>query len=295
MAINFQPPYIQTLDISIENLPIQSIDVLRLDAIHPVVSGNKWYKLKGHIDYIKTHRLEGFVTFGGAFSNHLRAAAYAAKAYGIKAHAIIRGEEFAHQPNATLAACMAENMTLEYVSRSSYKHKADAEYLASLQARFPNSLIIPEGGNSPLGLLGFEALRTIIADKYTHVAVSVGSGTTFLALRQIMPASQQLIGFVPMKNGRYLSNEFQLEATNWTLIDDYHFGGFGKKNEILLTFMHNFYQQYNIPLDVVYTAKMFYGLVAEIQQDRFSFGDKILVIHTGGLQGNSSLNSQLIY
>lgn len=295
MAINFQQPFIQTLDISEENLPVKSIDVLRLDAIHPIVSGNKWYKLKGHLDNIITHRLKGFVTFGGAFSNHLSAAAFAAKMYGLEAVAIIRGEELKGQLSPTLATCAANGMQLKFVSRTIYKQKYNKDYLQLLQAEFPDYLIIPEGGNSSMGLLGFDEIRDFIHAAYTHIILAVGTGTSFKAIHNLLSPNQQLVGFVPMKQGRYLFHEMDLNKANITLIDDYHFGGFGKYNQELLDFMNKFYARYTLPLDVVYTSKMMYGLMAEIQNNRINNSARILVIHTGGLQGNASVKAQLDY
>lgn len=295
MAINFKEPYIQTLDISPEQLPVKSIDILRLDEIHPVVSGNKWYKLKGHINHILAHQLDGFVTFGGAFSNHLSAAAYAAKGYNLQAHAIVRGQELEHKLSPTLKTCLDLGMILEFVDRTTYKSKAELEYLAHLQQRFPNLLIVPEGGNSSLGLDGFDELIPLISCDYSHIICSVGSGTTISAIANIAAPQQKVLGFVPMKNGIYLKDELKIYNNNLALLDLYHFGGFGKYNTQLVAFMNLFYRRYNVPLDIVYTSKMFCGLFAEIQNGRFDSDANILVVHTGGLQGNQSISPLLEY
>jgi 1-aminocyclopropane-1-carboxylate deaminase len=290
MGIDFKNPFVQS--IHIQGFPI---DVLRLDQIHPIVSGNKWYKLKGYINHIIAQQISGFVTFGGAYSNHLHAAALVAKEYKIQAVGVVRGAEFAASKNATLLSCEANGMQLKFVSRSDYSKKESPSFLADLQAQYPKFLLIPEGGSGDLGLVGVADLQQYIDTKYTHVLLASGSGTTLVGLRNVLPRHQKILGFAPMKNGAYLNKTLNAITPEWTIMDNYHFGGFGKYNTTLLQFMNDFYQEHQIPTDIVYTAKMFWGISQMIAQQHWTEQDKILVIHTGGLQGNHAIQDHLLF
>lgn len=290
MAINLAQPYIQTI-----TLAGKDIDILRLDAIHPIVSGNKWYKLKAYIEYIQENGLKGFVTFGGAYSNHLHAAAMAGRLYGIERIGIVRGAEHEHHLNETLIACREQGMQLEFISRKSYGLKEDPDFLASLQQRFPSHIIIPEGGSGNLGVQGVADICAYIDTSYTHILLSVGSGTTLQGIRNNTPQHQKIIGFAPMKKGHYLNEVLICNKNNWYITDQFHFGGFGRHNDTLIRFMNETYTTHGVPTDKVYTAKMLYGLEQMIHEGAFAEDTKIIVIHTGGLQGNHSIKQKITY
>lgn len=278
---------------------VVAIDILRLDLIDPVISGNKWYKLKYNLQYAKHKGHHTILTFGGAYSNHLVAAAAAANQFGLRAIGIVRGND-GGELTETLKQCSEYGMQLHFVSREEYSKKDDAFWLQSIATRFGHPFIIPEGGANEQGRLGAEDIASLIPSSYSHVAVSVGSGTTFIGLRNALPVSQTLLGLAPMKNGRYLENEIaqhlrEDQNSNWQLFDRWHFGGFGKWNDDLLQFMNVFYESNSIPLDIVYTSKMMYGLSDLLKENFFPAYAKVLCIHSGGLQGNSSVADKLVY
>lgn len=271
------------------------VAILRLDLLHPVISGNKWFKLKQNLSFAQEKGYKKIITFGGAYSNHLIATAAAAKEAGLQSIAIVRGYHGKENLTQTLKDCTIYGMQLQFVTREEYALKNEKDWLKNLSAQYPDAYIIPEGGNNELARKGIEEIALIIPDVYTHITVSVGTGTTFAGLRNAIDEKVRMVGFVPMKNGAYLKNELQLEKGNWELIDDYHFGGFGKWNDELIDFMNEFYRINKIPLDIVYTSKMMYGLQEMIEKNEFDKGARILTIHTGGLQGNIGVADKLVF
>ena len=275
------------------------IDMLRLDLIHPVISGNKWYKLRQNLEQAKISGSQSILTFGGAYSNHLVAAAAAANASGISAIGIVRGNDDTAL-TSTLTQCREMGMQLHFISREEYKQKNDEVWLSELSAKFNDPFIIPEGGANEWGRLGAEDIAAQIPEGYTHVCVSAGTGTTFIGLRNALPLQMNVIAFAPMRDGQYLEEEIESHLKrgkdgNWWLFDNWHFGGFAKSNNELISFMNNFYKINDCPLDIVYTGKMMYGVQELIRTDFFAPGSKVLCIHTGGLQGNSSVQDMLSY
>lgn len=290
---------IQPLDKEWHGPHVSGMDMLRLDLLDPVISGNKWYKLKHNLQYAMQQGYKSILTFGGAFSNHLIATAAAAQLHHIPAVGIVRGDD-GRELTATLKACREYGMQLHFVTREEYKHKDEEDWLARLAAKFDKPFIIPEGGANEQGRAGAAEIAALIPGSYTHICVSLGTGTTFIGLRNALPVHQQLLGFVPMKNGTYLKNEIwmaieQDQDQNWELYDRWHFGGFGKWTGELISFMNGFYQVNHIPLDMVYTAKMMYGLKDLLSEGYFPAGANILCIHTGGLQGNAAIAAELDY
>ncbi|MEI8280107.1 MAG: pyridoxal-phosphate dependent enzyme [Bacteroidota bacterium] len=279
---------------------VAAVDMLRLDMIHPVVSGNKWYKLKHNLQHIRELGYDSLLTFGGAYSNHLVATAAAAYTYGVKAIGIIRGTYSADELTPTLNQCKSFGMKLVFVTREDYNLKENPEWLLSLSEQFNNPYIIPEGGANEWGRVGSEDIAKLISSHYTHVCTAIGSGTTFIGLRNALASTQNVLGFVPMKNGIYLKDEISShlkdgQNTNWHLFDNWHFGGFGKWKDELIDFMNDFYTINHIPLDIVYTSKMMYGINELIQSGYFPHDARILCVHSGGLQGNVSIQGRLLY
>jgi len=277
---------------------VAGVHMLRLDLLDPVISGNKWYKLKLNIRYALDNNYKTIVTFGGGFSNHLIATSAMAAESGLKSVGIVRGTYKELTP--TLQACKEAGMELVFISKEEYKDKQETRWLKKLTSQFDNLYIIPEGGANEWGRKGAGLINRFIKDSYTHIAVSVGTGTTFIGLRNKTAQVQQLIGFVPMKEGAYLTNyigeHLQTDRNhNWDLYDEWHFGGFGKWNKELIAFMNEFYVQNKIPLDIIYTGKMMYGVQQMLQKNVFPADAHILCIHTGGLQGNASIQSALNY
>lgn len=290
-------PYIQALNEDRYRPFVRNISMLRLDEVHPVVSGNKWYKLKENIEHVRTAGKGGLLTFGGAYSNHLVAAAAACHYHNIPAVGIVRGTYAQETLTPTLRACMDYAMRLVFVSREDYARKNEPDYLAGLQKAYPDYFIVPEGGANAQGRIGVEEIAKYIPSDFTHVAVSVGTGTTFAGLRNALPEMQTVYGYVPMKNGTYLEPELKalVNKDAWQLFDAWHFGGFGKHRPELVRFMNEFYAQNHIPLDMVYTGKMMYAIYEQLRAGVFPPEAGILCIHTGGLQGNESIKALLQY
>lgn len=277
---------------------VANIDMLRLDKLHPVVSGNKWFKLRLNLIYAVDHGYKTILTFGGGHSNHLIAAAFAARAYRLHAIAIVRGKYDVLTP--TLEACVAEGMQLIFVTQDDYKNKENDDWIRLLTADFDRTLIIPEGGANERGQTGAGLINRYIKKNYSHILLSVGSGTTLIGLRNKLFTDQHVMGFAPMKGGVYLKDYIGEHLTpeqnkNWTLTDEWHMGGFGKCSGELIDFMNAFYDENKIPLDMVYTGKMMFGLQKMLEDNQFNSADNLLCIHTGGLQGNESIKDKLIY
>ena len=267
-----------------DSLPL-AVDVLRLDKLHPVISGNKWFKLKEHLALAAPDK--PILTFGGAWSNHLVATAHAAKQAGIAAIGFIRGEKPA-TPSATLQEAADYGMQLEFISRQLYLQKEDPAFQGELLRRFPGAYIIPEGGGGLPGITGSgDILRITDTQSYTHIACAVGTGTTFQGLRRAAGPHQIIVG-VPVLKGFDL---LPFQGPNTILLPQYHFGGYGRHPQVLLDFMNQFYRDTAIPTDIVYTGKLFYALKQSIREGLFPTHSRLLIIHSGGLQGNRSLTA----
>ncbi|ENX34449.1 hypothetical protein F889_01731 [Acinetobacter colistiniresistens] len=281
--IAFPTPY-QTL-----TLPSSvQLTIKRLDLIHPQISGNKFYKLKYNLLAAQQQGLTQVLTFGGAFSNHIAATAYAAQRFGFESIGMIRGEELATRDlNPTLQTAYDFGMQLHFVSRAEYQLRHEAEYLQQLQQQYPQAFIIPEGGSNALALQGTqEILSEDDRENYDVICCAVGTGGTIAGLIESSSAQQQILGFSALK-GDFLKRDIQqwTHKSNWSLTDAYCCGGYAKTTIELLQFMQHFEQQYAIPLEQVYTAKMMMGLLDLIQQQYFPENSRILAIHSGGLQG----------
>lgn len=282
----FQPLY----SISKIKLASFSIDVLRLDQVHPVISGNKWFKLKKYLEEARTSGKKRIITFGGAYSNHIVATAAAAKKFGFQSLGIIRGEEPAVHSH-TLKAAREFGMMLLFSSRKAYENKKLSPELVN----DPQAIIIPEGGYGIEGMLGASSiLSSIKTEKYSHIFVAVGTGTTLAGLVMAASSKQEVAGISVLKN--YTEHEAEINRllpavkhNSFKIFSDYHFGGYAKRSTELFAFMNQVYETTTIPTDFVYTAKTFYAVDNLARQRYFSPGDEILIVHTGGLQGNLSL------
>ena len=265
-----------------------SVTVKRLDQIHPQISGNKFFKLKHNFLEAQEQGLNKVLTFGGAYSNHIAATAYAAHLFGFKSVGVIRGEELAAKAlNSTLATAQQFGMQLHFVSREQYRLKDQPEYLAALNQQFPEHFIIPEGGTNSIAIQGCkEILNTDDLQNYDVICCAVGTGGTISGLIEASSVQQSILGFSALK-GNFLQSDVQQWTIkrNWKITDAYCCGGYAKTTPELLQFMQSFEVEHNIPLEQVYTAKMMAGLFDLIEQNYFPSGSRILVIHTGGLQG----------
>ena len=279
-----------------QNIPDQQISfhditfiIRRLDLVHPQISGNKFFKLKYNFLEAKRQGYQHILSFGGAYSNHIAATAFAAQQFGFKSVGVIRGEELADRPlNPTLATAQQFGMKLHFVSRDEYRRKQRPEYLAELARHFPEHYVIPEGGTNALAIQGCQEILKDSDAQFDVICCAVGTGGTISGLIEASHAHQQILGFSALK-GSFLKDEVaQLtKKTNWNILDDYCCGGYAKTSAALVQFIRDFEAEFSILLEQVYTAKMLMGIFDLIEKNYFLARSKLLVIHSGGLQGRN--------
>ncbi|MFT4154730.1 1-aminocyclopropane-1-carboxylate deaminase/D-cysteine desulfhydrase [Parafilimonas sp.] len=267
------------------------VDVLRLDKLHPVVSGNKWFKLKYYLQQAKNVGNHSVATFGGAFSNHIIATAYSCNKLNIQCTGFIRGEA-PQQYSQTLLDVMALNMQLIFLSREAYKNKQ-----AVMDAN-PSMFFIPEGGYGMEGAKGAGEMLQLVPDlyKYNYIACAVGTGTMLAGIANAALPHQQCIGISVMKNNVGLDEAVsallrdKVQQRRMHILHNYHFGGYAKYSPQLAAFMKQVETDQNLPLDFVYTARAFYAVCDLAERNFFPQGSNVVFIHSGGLQGNRPLN-----
>ena len=261
----------------------------RDDLLHPVISGNKWRKLKYSLDHALSSGADTIISMGGAYSNHLHALAYAGKVLGLKTLGFIRGE----QPETlTPTMCDIQNwgMELRFVSRSDYRLLRQYKGCHDLPGLKPQQYWLPEGGAQALALKGVAELVNEIGVGYDILCAPSGTGTTLAGIIDAVPDPVSVIGFAAFKNAGFLQTDVEYllprPCTNWQINLDYHFGGFAKTTTELMAFIADFEYKTGIPLEPVYTGKMMYALYDLIAKHSFKPGQRIIAVHTGGLQGN---------
>ena len=273
-----------------------SLVIKREDLIHPFVSGNKFRKLKYNLLQAKAENQSTLLTFGGAYSNHIAAVAYAGKENGFQTIGVIRGDELADKiaSNPTLKFAQECGMQFEFVSRETYRLKTEAAFLEQLEQKHGSFYLIPEGGTNDLAVKGCEEILTQEDGVFDYVATAIGTGGTISGIINSALPHQKILGFPALK-GDFLQDEIRnfVQNDNWELITDYHFGGYGKVNSDLVDFINRFLKKTKIPLDPIYTGKMVFGIVDLIEKNYFPKNSKILLIHTGGLQGIQGMNLKL--
>lgn len=273
-----------------------SLTIKREDLIHPFVSGNKFRKLKYNLLQAKAENKETLLTFGGAFSNHIAAVAYAGKEQGLKTIGVIRGDELFDKikENPTLKFAQENGMQFEFVTREEYRFKSEVSYLEKLKDKFGDFYLVPEGGTNELAVKGCEEILIDEDAVFDYICCAVGTGGTISGLINSALPHQKVLGFPALK-GDFLTDEIRIFAKqdNWNLISDYHFGGYGKINLELIEFINAFFEDHKVPLDPIYTGKMVFGVIDLIRKNYFPEHSKIILIHTGGLQGIEGMNIKL--
>lgn len=281
--------------INIEN-PNITLYIKRDDLLHPHMSGNKFRKLKYNLAQAKKENKQTLLTFGGAFSNHILAVAAAGKEYGFKTIGVIRGEELQGKTsdNPTLQKAQDFGMIFEFVTRERYREKNNPKIVEGLSNKYGDFYVIPEGGTNDLAVKGCEEILISEDEEFDYICCSAGTGGTISGIINCSKSSQQVLGFPALK-GDFLRQDICRFVTksNWELITDYHFEGYAKVSEELIRFINKFYQKYKIPLDPIYTGKMAFGVLDLIDKNYFPENSKILMIHTGGLQGIAGMNKIL--
>lgn len=265
----------------------------REDTIHPFISGNKYRKLKYNLLEVKRQEHTTLLTFGGAFSNHIAATAFAGKEAGLKTIGIIRGEELKDSwtENPTLKLAKEHGMEFHFVSRSDYREKDTSTFYERLKSLFGDFYLLPEGGTNALAVKGCEEILTEADMEFDFVCSCVGTGGTVAGLINSAKPHQTVLGFPALK-GDFLKQDILKFARNenWEFIPDYHFGGYAKVDERLIDFINTFKKETQIPLDPIYTGKMLFGILDKVKQGFFKPGTSILAIHSGGLQGIKGMN-----
>jgi 1-aminocyclopropane-1-carboxylate deaminase len=285
--------FIQKIDL--QN-PQISLYIKREDLLHPFISGNKLRKLKYNIAEVKKQGFPKIVTFGGAFSNHIAATSYAGFLNNIQTIGIIRGEElkFSWHENPTLKFAGEHGMQFKFITREEYRNKESIILLETLEKEFGSFYLLPEGGTNELAIKGCEEILNLEDETFDYITVCVGTGGTIAGIINKSNTNQKILGFPALK-GDFLKKDICKFANknNWDLITDYHFGGYAKTTSKLILFINDFFMKYKIPLDPIYTSKMVFGVIDKIEKGYFPLGSKILMIHTGGLQGIEGMNIKL--
>ncbi len=265
--------------------------VKRDDLIDPVISGNKWRKLKYLLSYILEQNYATIISMGGPFSNHLHALSYACHVLGIQCKAFVRGERPADL-NPTLIDMQNWGAQLEFVNRSEFRQLRKLKNSKDFPGLKPSEFWLPEGGATTWAMIGAGEIIDELAQSYDYICLPCGTGTTLAGLVSRVSCESKVKGFVAFKGGQYLYQEIEdflpdqlSHLPEWTLELNYHFGGFARSCPELKQFMNDFVQQHGIEIEPVYSAKMFYGLFDLLKKNVFKPGEKILAIHTGGLQG----------
>lgn len=271
--------------------------VKRDDLLHPVISGNKWRKLKYNLMLARRHRFDTLLTFGGAYSNHLHAVAAVGRVCGFNTIGVVRGASAATDESPTLSDARSYGMKLFFIERDAYRRKDTPEILAALRERFGRFYLLPEGGANTLALTGCGELAQEIIEQTVQtpdaVICACGTGATLAGLAANLPAETEALGVAVLKGGdsledavaRLLSEAAVAARSRWRVLTDYDGGGYAKCSDDLLDFVSRFRARNDIPIEPVYTGKMFFALYDLARQGRFAPGSTIVAVHTGGLQG----------
>jgi 1-aminocyclopropane-1-carboxylate deaminase len=295
--IPIQPIYHKNLDDADAKL-----SVLRLDLVHPITGGNKWFKLIFNLEEVLKKRVKRIVTFGGAYSNHIAAICEVRKQFPeIEIIALIRGEE-SLPLNITLSRAQEAGAQIVFVSRQDYRDFRNPENYYKIYKEYGDCAIIPEGGANVEGVLGSSLIGNYIPPNVDHVFIPVGTGTTLAGLALSPKGNFDISGIAVLNGKDFLTTQtlsyiqdaqttdknfdtlIRVEPLNFEINCDYTFGGYAKSNEELNLFVQAFSNNNLIPIEPIYTGKMFFGLMHLIANNKFKAGANILAIHTGGLQ-----------
>lgn len=272
----------------------------RIDLIHPEISGNKWFKMKYNIAEAMEKGYETVLTFGGAYSNHIHATAAAGKILGFKTIGIIRGESYSPL-NPTLQSAADNGMKIHYLDRKTYRHRNKEVFIEDIKNQFPGAYILPEGGSNKFAVKGCSEIPDSIHIPFDYICSAVGTGGTISGIISGLKGNENALGFSALKNGHFLNeevNNFLINSAvqsykNWSIITDYHFGGYAKITRDLVEFITGFERVNDILLDYIYTAKMMFGIFDMIRTGFFRKGSTIIAVHTGGLQGNAGMKYKI--
>ncbi|MEV4644919.1 pyridoxal-phosphate dependent enzyme [Saccharopolyspora sp. NPDC049357] len=284
LAVNLPSPLVGLCDERLDERGVR-VYLKRDDLIHPEVPGNKWRKLKYNLATARKQGHTRLLTFGGAFSNHVRATAAAGHYFGFETVGVIRGEE--HLPlNESLAYAVDRGMMLTYLDRTTYRRKTEPDVLASLAEEFGPCYVVPEGGSNGPGVRGCAELTDEIEIDCDVFCCATGSGGTVAGIAAGLSSRCRVLGFTVLKGGQFLDEEvrrlqregFSVETDNWVLDYDFHFGGYAKRKPELDSFITDFESRHGVTLDWVYEAKMMYGLFERIASGKFPHDSTIVAV-----------------
>jgi 1-aminocyclopropane-1-carboxylate deaminase len=276
------------------------LKVLRLDLINPQISGNKWYKLKFNLQLAQRQGHSRLLSFGGAWSNHLYALAAAAKMFDFESVGIVRGE-LPVPLNPVLKFALSQGMRLIPVSRADYRNKCNSDFLQQLHKQLGDFYLIPEGGSNEYGVEGCAELASHLlwetTDVPRFVLLACGTGTTMAGLLAGISGDSttqqgvQIVGIPVLKGGDFLNNDIKQflagscirDPGNWQLHTDFHWGGYARHTQELQDFIDGFNAETGIPLEPVYTGKLFFALSKLITAGKFPAGSEVIVVHSGGI------------
>lgn len=284
LELNLPSPLVELRD---HRLAAHGVALLlkRDDLIHPEVPGNKWRKLKGNLAAARQQGHTRLMTFGGAWSNHIKATAAAGYYFGFETVGVIRGEE--HQPlTESLVYAVSRGMQLTYLDRTTYRRKTEPDVLAAFTERFGPCYVLPEGGSNGLAVRGCSELPGEITRDFDVVCCACGTGGTLAGIAAGLRPGQRALGFAVLKGGRFLDGEVRRlqrealdsETANWAIDYDFHFGGYAKRGHGLDAFIADFRARHGIELDWVYEAKMMYGLFDRITSGAFAPGTIVVAV-----------------
>ena len=287
VALRLPSPLVELHDDCLDRAGVRLL-VKRDDLIHPEMPGNKWRKLAYNLVAAAGEGHETLLTFGGAYSNHIRATAAAGYYFGFRTIGVIRGEE--HLPlNPSLAYVVSRGMRLTYLDRTTYRQKHGPAVIEALRREWGRFYLLPEGGSNALAVRGCAELPTEITENFDVICCGVGTGGTLAGIAAGLKVGQRAIGFSALKGGEFLADEvrrlqeeaFDATTGNWRIECGYHFGGFAKTTPELSVFIDDFAARHGIALDRVYVAKMMLGLLTMIRDGAFSRGTTIVAVVTG--------------
>lgn len=299
------PSPISTFHSDLFNQFKKQIVLKRDDLIDPIISGNKWRKLKYNTEKFHQGGYKALLTFGGAYSNHIAATAEVGRRFNIPTIAVIRGDELTADSNQTLRNAADAGMQLLFTSREEYALREEKYYHEELRRRHGHILIVPEGGANYYGMLGCMDILTEIEQKVDAVFCAAGTGTTVTGL--LMSSDDiKVYAVAALKGGDFLKDNIKLrlfeagfdqemiaeKMDQLILLTDYHFGGYAKFNEDLINFIKLVEQEEEIMLDQVYTAKALYAMHDLLSKDLIK-EQRIAFVHTGGLQGRQAIQALL--
>lgn len=295
------PSRLEPLDLKHSQQKQLNVFLKRDDKIHPIVCGNKWRKLKYNLLKIKQQQSKEVISFGGCWSNHLHALGWCCHRLQIPLIAMVRGEPGRYK-SAMISDLEKWDAEIHWLSREDYRLKNDKNWLQQLQDKFKQAVIIPEGGSNQLALQGVIELAKEAIEQSSqpidYFCAAVGSGGTLAGLIKAFEATHTRVIGIPVLKGasdlekriNHLLDSDGTNSQNWELVEGYEFGGYAKYNELLCSYVQEFYEQSQILLEPIYTAKLLWGIEDLIQKDFFRKGSNLVILHSGGLQGLRGIN-----